>query len=83
MDGDADFGDPDSPTECSAATFPDQLEEDEDVDDIDIENGSFDLPATIVGTYDLTVTCQDEESAVHTTAKITVRAAIVDNPSQQ
>ena len=68
-----EVGAPDSETMCSAATFPDQLD---DGVDIVIDGGSFDLPATTVGTYDLTVTCQDEESAVHTTAKITVRAAI-------
>ena len=59
----------DSPTVCSATTVPPQTSP------IDISGGTFNLPAA-VGTYDLTVTCQDAESAVHTTAKITVRAAI-------
>jgi hypothetical protein len=59
----------DSPAVCSAATVPDQGA-------ISISPGSFSLPNDNVGTYDLTVTCQDAESAVHTTAKITVRAAI-------
>ena len=69
---DDDEGAPDSETMCTAAAVPDQGAV------ITIAGGIFPLPVTKVGTYDLTVTCQDEESAVHTTAKITVRAAIVD-----
>jgi hypothetical protein len=65
----ASDGTPDSPTTCLATTVPPQASP------ISISGGTFNLPAA-VGTYDLTVTCQDAESAVHTTAKITVRAAI-------
>jgi hypothetical protein len=56
---------------CSFSTSPNQANGGSGP----ITADTFNIPVDTAGTFHLTVLCQDEESAVHTTAKITVRPA--------
>jgi hypothetical protein len=70
----ADDGATPDPATCSFSTSP--LQDPTGTSGAGVVDAdTFNIPVATAGTFHLTVLCQDEESAVHTTAKITVRTA--------